>query len=205
MFLPFLNGFSISGSLIIAIGAQNAFVIRQGLRREHLLLTALMCSCLDSLLILSGILGFGNFLSFYPSLVEWTKYFAVVFLFSYGLLSFRSAFTKKRIPSSSLEEKSVASVKKTVWSLLALSLLNPHAYLDTVILLGSVASQHPSHEQTYFAAGAILASFTWFFVITYGAFLLAPVFKQEKAWRWIDGIVGATMWGIAFAVLRLMK
>lgn len=198
-----LKGFSASSGLIIAIGAQNAFVIRQGLRREHLLLTALMCSLIDAVLIVFGVVGFGYYISEYPLLIELTKYFAAVFLFIYGLIALRSAFKKNSLRSS-VDECSAISLRRIIVSLLAFSLLNPHVYLDTVILLGSIASQQPVHEQKYFALGAIGASFAWFFSITFGAHLLAPFFQKENSWRIIDGLIAIIMWVIAFNILNLI-
>jgi L-lysine exporter family protein LysE/ArgO len=201
--LCLLKGFSASSGLIIAIGAQNAFVIRQGLKRQHLFLTALICSLIDAILIVCGVIGFGFYISEYPVFIELTKYFAAIFLFFYGLVSLRSVF-KKKTNLNSMEEPSVVSAKKIVVSLLALSLLNPHVYLDTVILLGSIASQQPAHEQIYFAVGAMSASFAWFFAITFGAQLLAPYFQKDMAWRIIDGLTAITMWMIALNVLNLI-
>lgn len=198
--LSLAKGFGASSSLIIAIGAQNAFVIRQGLRRQHLLLTALMCSLIDAILIVCGVVGFGHYISEYPLFIDLTKYFAAIFLFFYGAIAFKSAFKKTSL-TCSVEEHSLDSAKKTIATLLVLSLLNPHVYLDTVILLGSIASQQPDHEQVYFALGAIGASFAWFFTITFGARLLAPFFRKEFSWKIIDGLVAITMWIIAFTIL----
>ncbi|MBS3903163.1 MAG: amino acid transporter [Anaplasmataceae bacterium] len=188
-----------SGSLIVAIGAQNAFVIRQGLLRRHLLLTALLCSLIDALLIILGVLGFGQIVSSYPGLVELSKWFAIIFLGFYGAVSLKSAFKPKSLEGA--EEKPFPSRKKTILLLLALSLLNPHVYLDTVILLGSIASQQPVHEQMYFALGAVSASFVWFFAITYGSRFLSPFLRKQSSWRIIDGVVALTMWGIAMTLL----
>lgn len=201
--LSLLKGFSASSGLIIAIGAQNAFVIRQGLRRQHLLLTALMCSLIDAILIAFGVIGFGYYLSEYPFFIELTKYIAAIFLFCYGCISFRSAYRNHVIKKSG-EDTAEASVKKIVISLLAFSLLNPHVYLDTVILLGSIASQQPEHEQMTFAFGAMAASFAWFFALTFGARFLAPFLQKENSWRIIDGLIGCTMWIIALNVLNLI-
>lgn len=203
LLLSLLKGFCASSGLIIAIGAQNAFVIRQGLRRQHLLLTALLCSSIDAILIAAGVIGFGYYISEYPLFIDFTKYFAATFLFFYGVISFRSAF-KKDSSKNSLCEGTGNSAKKVILSLLALSLLNPHVYLDTVILLGSIASQQPAHEQLYFAFGAITASFTWFFAITFGARLLSPFFQKENSWRIIDGFIAITMWAIAFNILNFI-
>jgi L-lysine exporter family protein LysE/ArgO len=198
MFLALLKGFTTGGSLIVAIGAQNAFVMQQGLLRRHLLLTAFLCSLLDALLICFGVLGFGQVITEYPFAVELSKYFAIIFLLFYGIFSFKSVFKAKSLDH---DEKAFPSRKRTVAVLLALCLLNPHVYLDTVILLGSIASQQPAHEQLYFAFGAMVASFVWFFSITYGSRVLAPFLQNPMAWRVIDGLIAITMWGIALSLL----
>ena len=202
MFLALLKGFSVSGGLIVAIGAQNAFVIRQGLLRRHLLLTALLCSLIDALLILLGVLGFGRFISAYPVCIELSKYFAVIFLLFYGGVSLRSALKPKCLEDS--KEQKITSAKKTLFLLLALSLLNPHVYLDTVILLGSIASQQPPQNKIYFALGATSASFIWFFTITYGSRFLAPFLSKQNSWRIIDSLIALTMWGIAISLMVVL-
>ncbi len=199
MFLVLLKGFASSASLIIAIGAQNVFVIRQGLLQNHLFLTALLCSSIDAILITTGVFGFGQVISAYPLLIEITKYFAVAFLLAYGVLSLKSAFTNKNLENK--RNQAAQSRKKTVLLLLALSLLNPHVYLDTVILLGSIASQHSLDEQFYFAIGAIAASFIWFFSISYGSRFLAPFLSNALAWKIIDICIAFIMWGIAVSLI----
>lgn len=195
----FLKGFGVSGGLIVAIGAQNAFVIRQGLRRQHLLLTALLCALIDSILILLGVTGFGHFLSSFPLFFKWASWLSIIFLGVYGALSFKSALIEKKL---NLSEQGDLSLKKTFFLLLALGLLNPHVYLDTVILLGSIASQQPTHEQLTFALGAMSASFAWFFSIVYGAKFLAPFFQKKNSWRILDCLIGCTMWGIALTLFK---
>lgn len=199
MLLTLFKGFSASVSLIVAIGAQNAFVIRQGLLCRHLFLTAIMCSLLDAMLISLGMLGFGPLISSWPFTVQIAKYFAILFLFIYGSLSLRAAFKPKSFDLAN--EKNADSVKKTICILLALALLNPHAYLDTVILLGSIALQQPAYEQIYFGLGAVSASFIWFFAITYGSRLLAPLFSKSMSWKIIDLLTALIMWGIAITLL----
>lgn len=198
---PLIKGFIASGCLIIAIGAQNIFVIKQGLRRNHTLLTALVCSLIDAGLIISGVLGLGQIISAYPGFMEFTKYFSSIFLFVYGIIAFRSALKIKKIVKTSVETLSLPTIKETIILLLALSLLNPHVYLDTVILLGSIASEHHAEEKLYFCLGAIAASFSWFFAISYGARILDPLFQKDSSWKLIDGFTGLIMWGIAFALL----
>lgn len=202
MLLTLLKGFGTSGSLIVAIGAQNAFVIRQGVLRRHLFITALVCSMVDAVLIILGVLGFGKLISAYPLSIKLSKYFAIIFLLFYGIISFKSFLKSKNLESG--KEQDIHSAKKTVFFLLALSLLNPHVYLDTVILLGSIASQQPPNEQIYFTLGAISASFLWFFAITYGSYLLAPFLSKPSAWRIIDGLIALTMWGIATGLIMTL-
>ncbi len=199
MFLALIKGLSTSAGLIVAIGAQNAFVIRQGLLRRHLLLTALLCSSIDALLILLGVLGFGQLISHYPLCIKLSKYFAVIFLLFYGGISLKSALSPKCLQVA--QEKRLISAKKTLFLLLALSLLNPHVYLDTVILLGSIALQQTPQNQIYFTIGAISASFIWFFTITYGSRLLAPFLSKPNSWRVIDSLVALMMWGIAISLM----
>lgn len=199
--LSFLTGFGASVSLIVAIGAQNAFVIRQSLRCQHLLLTALLCAGIDALLILLGVLGFGTVVGQFPLFIAAVSYFAALFLMMYGLASLRSAFKAKSWIGSTASETAL-SAKKTILSLLAFSLLNPHVYLDTVILLGSIAAQQPADQKICFAAGAVSASFAWFFAITYGAHLLAPLFQRQAAWKVLDSLSGFTMLGIAWILIQ---
>lgn len=198
---PLIKGFIASGCLIIAIGAQNAFVLKQSLRRHHILLTALICSFIDAGLIIFGVLGMGQIIAAYPGFIEFTKYFASIFLFIYGIIAFKSAFKIKKIARISSDEVALPAIKKTVLLLLALSLLNPHAYLDTVILLGSIASEYAAEKKLYFCLGAIGASFSWFFAISYGARLLSPLFQEERSWKFIDGFTGLVMWGIALSLV----
>lgn len=194
-----MKGFAMSCSLIVAIGAQNAFVIRQGLTCQHLFITAFLCSLTDSLLILIGVLGFGTIVTEYPLAMNIAKYFSVVFLGIYGIFALRSALKTRTL--GDVCETVFLSRSKTILIVLALSLLNPHAYLDTVILLGSIASLQPDHEQLYFACGAIVASFAWFFAIAYGSRFLAPFFNRPSSWKIIDGLVAVSMWAIAVTLI----
>jgi L-lysine exporter family protein LysE/ArgO len=200
MFLTLLKGFTAGASLLISIGPQGAFVIRQGLLRQHLFLTAFIFSLIDAILISFGTLGFGKILSNYPLTIEISKYFAIVFLFSYGALSLRSVFKTNSLKER--REQIPPSFKKTVFLLLALSLFNPHVYLDTVILLGSIALQQPDHQQVYFAIGAISASFIWFFSLTFSSRFFAPLLGNSKSWKVIDCLITLTMWGIAFTLIK---
>ena len=198
MLMALIKGFAMSGSLIMAIGAQNAFVIRQGLTNKHLLLTALLCSVADALLILLGVFGFGTVIADFPLCMEGAKYCSIIFLAIYGVIALKSALWGKKGENSG---ELIQSQKKIIAVLLTLSFLNPHAYLDTVVLLGGIASQQPDHEQLYFAGGAIFASFAWFFSITYGSRFLAPLFQHPSSWKIVDGLVAVSMWLIAITLI----
>lgn len=198
MLLSLIKGFGTSCSLIIAIGAQNAFVIRQGLRQEHLLVTALLCSFIDAVLIALSVTSLDYFSNLHPLFIDITHYLAVGFLVVYGALSLKSALHSKSLQCSTNVS---FSKKKTILTLLALTLLNPHVYLDTVVLLGSIVIQQPINEQIYFVIGAISASFIWFFSITYGASLFAPILTKASTWKIIDLLVALIMWSIASMLL----
>jgi L-lysine exporter family protein LysE/ArgO len=195
-----IKGFFTSSGLIIAIGAQNAFVIRQGILRQHLFLTAFLCSFLDSCLIFLGVLGFGKLLDNIPGLLSSAKYFAIVYLLFYGAASLKSALNQKS--AKNLSSLTAPTLKKTILLILALTLLNPHAYLDTVVLLGSVAAQEEPHVQNYFALGAIIASFSWFFSLSYGSTFLGPWLGSARGLKILDLSVAFIMWLIA-ALLTL--
>jgi L-lysine exporter family protein LysE/ArgO len=189
-----LSGFQLSLGLILAIGAQNAFVLRQGLKREHVLISVLFCALSDAVLIGAGVAGFAMASAAAPWLGEVLRWGGVAFLTLYAL---RAAWGAIR-GGETLQPRAAgtAAVMRVILTLAAITWLNPHVYLDTVVLIGSVASQYPGREAA-FGAGAALASFTFFFSLGYGARLLAPVFARPTAWRVLDGIVALIMAGIA--------
>lgn len=194
----FLAGFALSFSLILAIGAQNAFVLRQGLRREHVVLCVVICACSDAILIAFGVTSFGVLNAQMPWLGPVMRYGGALFLLIYGMISFRSALTSTQ--ALDVEGQARSDWRKVAATLLAITWLNPHVYLDTVILLGSIAAQYGA-QRSLFGAGAILGSFVFFILLGFGARLLAPLFARPKAWRWLDGLVGATMWLIALSLI----
>lgn len=194
----FFQGMGIGGGLIIAIGAQNAFVLSQGVRRNHPLQTALVCSICDATLIVVGISGVGALIASNPQLAQLATWFGALFLLWYGCRSLRSALLGNRLAT---EAEQNLSRRKLLWTTLALTLLNPHVYLDTVVLVGSISGQLAASERYLFGAGAICASVLWFFSLSLGAGLLAPLFRKSSAWRWLDGFVCLTMWGIALSLL----
>jgi len=200
MLTPLLQGFSLGASLIIAIGSQNAFVLRQGLRREYVFTICTICFACDALLILLGVAGFGTLVSSSALLMNVARWGGALFLFAYGVKSFYAA-----VKGGSLKvdeaEKGTNSMQWAIMTTLALTLLNPHVYLDTVVLLGSIAAQHPAHERAFFAVGAMSASLAWFYSLGYGARLLTPLFRKETAWKVLDVLIGCVMWSLAASLL----
>jgi L-lysine exporter family protein LysE/ArgO len=185
-------------SLILAIGAQNAFVLRQGLRREHVLWVCVTCSITDAVLIGAGVAGFGALADAAPWFEAAMRYGGAAFLMIYGTRAGLSAW--RGGGALEAEGGNGLSLRRTLLTLLAITLLNPHVYLDTLVLVGSVSAQYP--DKLAFAGGAILASILFFFLLGYGARLLQPVFARPVSWRILDALVAATMWAIAVALLR---
>jgi L-lysine exporter family protein LysE/ArgO len=199
MYSAGLFGFLTGLSLILAIGAQNAFVLRQGLRGEHVGLVVAICAVSDALLIIAGVGFLGALLPALPGLSEIMRWVGAAFLAVYGTLRFRAAWRggKGLLPHG----EDIQSVYRVAATCLALTWANPHVYLDTVILLGSMSAQYAPYER-YFGLGAVLASFTFFTVLGFGARLLAPMFASARAWVVLELLIGATMWAIAvFLVL----
>lgn len=194
---PFPSGFALGFSLILAIGAQNAFVLRQGVRREHVLATVLICAFSDAILIAAGVTGFGALAQAVPGLEWGMRLFGAIFLLFYGARAFRAAWSGGQALDAGGEARH--SLRGVAMTVLALTWLNPHVYLDTVVLVGSVAAQY--EDRLGFALGAVSASFTFFFMLGYGARLLTPLFAKPGAWRVLDLLVGAVMWTIAARLL----
>jgi L-lysine exporter family protein LysE/ArgO len=187
-------GFFLGLSLILAIGAQNAFVLRQGLRRAHVLPVVLTCALSDAVLIAAGVSGASVVAAGAPWVLETLRWGGVLFLLAYGARSFRSAWTGGAALQAAGGD--AGSLPAALATCLALTWLNPHVYLDTVVLIGSVSAAWPGAERA-FGAGAVLSSFVFFFTLGYGARLLAPLFARPSAWRVLDAGVGAVMWAIA--------
>lgn len=194
----FISGFGLSLSLILAIGAQNAFVLRQGLRQEYVFWVCLVCALSDALLILAGVFGFGLVVQSLPWLDKAMRYGGSAFLIIYGLRSFWAAWRLSgTLQPSDSKSKSLLA---TILTCLMLTWLNPHVYLDTVVLIGSISTQFHS-QATSFAFGAMLASFVFFFSLGYGARLLRPLFAKVLAWQILEIFVGLVMWLIAAHLL----
>jgi len=193
-----LAGFTLGLSLILAIGAQNAFVLKQGLRREHVFWICLLCALSDAVLILLGVTGLAILLGKAPWLAPLMRYGGAAFLLFYGAKSFHAAWKSPGtlVPTADTAKPLLA----TLLTCAALTWLNPHVYLDTVLLIGSVSTRFPD-ARGYFAAGAMTASLVFFFTLGYGAALLRPVFARPAAWRVLEVLVGLTMWTIALKLL----
>ncbi|SAL13705.1 LysE/ArgO family amino acid transporter [Caballeronia humi] len=195
----FLSGAGLGASLIIAIGAQNAFVLKQGLKRRHVGLVVVICASIDVLLIGLGIGGMGALISRAPFLLDVIRWAGAIFVFLYGARAFLAAWRGPgHLDASDGETQTALGAASTV---LALSLLNPHVYLDTVVLLGGIGARYGWPRNAWFAAGAMCASIVWFTTLGYGARLLQPWFEKDVAWRVLDVIVGCVMWWIAAALV----
>lgn len=196
----FVPGFLLSLTLIVAIGAQNAFVLRQGLRRTHLLPVVLTCAVSDAILISAGVAGFGALAEAVPWFEPLMRYGGAAFLLWYGWINARSAWRGGQALATGGDD--TQSLRAAILTVLALTWLNPHVYLDTVVLIGSVSAQYP--DRLTFGAGAAFASFFFFFSLGYGARFLAPFFANPRAWQGLDALIALTMWAIAFKLLYWM-
>jgi len=188
-------GFTLCLSLIFAIGAQNAFVLRQGLKREHVLLVCLTCALSDTLLISMGVSGFAEIARHYPQALDWVRWFGAIFLVLYGARSFWLAWSSHQALDAG--QGTGMPPVQAILTALALTWLNPHVYLDTVFLLGSLSAQFQQHLMA-FVCGALLASWVFFFALGYGAALLRPIFANPRAWQVLDVVIGVVMWSIAW-------
>jgi L-lysine exporter family protein LysE/ArgO len=191
VFLLLAAGFGLGLSLIVAIGAQNAFVLRQGIRATHVLAVVVICALSDLVLIFLGISGVGLVIGRFPVALVVIRWLGAAFLVGYGLLAARRAFLGGRLEVE--RDGNGSSLRSVVLTVLALTWLNPHVYLDTVLLLGSVANTHGDAGRWLFGAGAGVASIVWFTALGFGARLLAGVFARPLAWRILDGVIAATM------------
>ena len=191
--IAFFPGLLTGLSLIIAIGAQNAFVIRQGLTKKHVLLVVAICATSDALLILLGVAGLGALISGLPWLLEIIRWFGVAYLTWFGIRSIRSAFKIQVLDASGVQS---GSAKTVVLSVLGFTFLNPHVYLDTVILLGSIGNQF-GQDKWWFALGAAVSSILWFSSIGFGARAASRFMAKPVFWKILDLVIAAVMFGIA--------
>ena len=196
----FLQAFGLSLGLIVAIGAQNAFVLRQGLRREHVCLVVMFCAVVDATLIAAGVLGMAKILQGRAELAQALAVGGALFLTVYGIQALRRARHKQQLTTST-------GGKQTAWWLIlaqatGFTLLNPHVYLDTLLLVGSIGAQQPPSLQSWFIVGASTASLSWFVLLGFGARWLAPVFAKPRAWQMLDLAIGVLMLTLAMLLLR---
>ena len=198
MLSTYLQGFAIGFSLILAIGAQNAFVLKQGLKQQHIFWICLLCALSDATLIALGVFGFAALMQQFPMMITIARYAGALFLMVYGAQHIKQALQANQ--SIQLDAQSEQSLWKILGICLALTWLNPHVYLDTVVLLGSISAQF-TQMKVYFALGAISASFLFFFALGYGARLLLPVFENAKAWQILDVMIAVVMWSIALSLV----
>jgi L-lysine exporter family protein LysE/ArgO len=196
-----LQGFGLGATMIIPIGAQNAFVLNQGIKRQHHLTTAAICSVLDMIFISLGIFGGGAILSQNEMLLTSVTLGGIAFLAVYGFMSLRSAL-KPGNATENKQEITARGRRTVILGALAVTVLNPHLYLDTVVILGSIGGQFEGHDRIAFALGTILASFVWFYTLSIGAAKLGPTLSKPKVKRGIDMLVAAMMFTIAFVLTK---
>jgi len=196
----FLHGLALSLGLIVAIGAQNAFVLRQGLRREHVAAVVLFCALADAVLIAAGVLGMARALGDHPAVARALALAGAVFLATYGY----RALQRARCPGQLVAGADGVGLGRTavLAQAAAFTLLNPHVYLDTVLLVGSIGAQQPAALRGWFIAGASAASLSWFTALGVGSRWLAPWFARPKAWRILDGLIGLTMFLLSALLVR---
>ena len=198
----YLAGLGTGASLIIAIGAQNAFVLRQGLQRRHVGLVVAICTLSDMSLILLGVVGMGLVVQHHAGLLQWLRYIGAIFLFGYGLLA-----AWRACRGTSGLQPTGGDIDGDRWRValacLGFTLLNPHVYLDTVVLLGSVSTRYAGAARWWFAGGAASASVAWFAALGFGAHLLLPWFRSALAWRLLDAFVAALMLLLTASLLGL--
>ena len=196
-----VQGMAVGLGLIAAIGAQNAFVLKQGLKGQHIFWICVCCAVSDSILIMAGVFGLGDVVQQHPQVLTVIKYLGIAFLFLYGSQHFYQAWCGQK--SMQLADIEQPTLKALLLLCLALTWLNPHVYLDTVLLLGSISSQFGA-GQLDFMWGAITASWLFFFALGYGAKWLLPLFQSPSAWQILDCIIALMMWSIAWSLLTLV-
>ena len=202
MLSAFLSGFILGFSLILAIGAQNSFVLRQGLMGHHVFIVALFCSLSDALLISIGVAGISIFLNNYIDLVSnWLFGISAIWLAGYGALRLRDAING--MSAIVIESTDSNGLISTLSFLSVLTFANPHVYLDTVVLIGSVSQQFPGNTKLAYVLGASLASFVFFFTLAYGAKFLSPIMQRPMAWRLLDTFIAFVMFSLAFNMAQL--
>ena len=195
----FFTAFALAAGLIMAIGAQNAHVLRQGIAGHYVGITVILCAFFDTVLMTSGVFGFGWLLTQLPMLEDVARLGGAVFLLWYGSRCVRSAMAP--LSSVSVESRVATSLPAAIATVSAFTLLNPHVYLDTVVLIGSIGGQYEGSARTVFAVGAFTASWVWFIALGYGARLVRPYFENTRAWEVLDGFIALVMFAIALSLL----
>ena len=198
----FLKGFIVTFSLIVAIGAQNAYILKLGLLRQHVLLAVSLCILFDAILISAGVLGLGYFIKGNQILINSIAIIGIIFLNVYAFLSFWSAFKNESLKID--DEIKTNPLKKVILMLLVFTFLNPHTYLDTVLLIGGIGANIESEYKIYFLTGAISASTIWFTLLGFGARLLIPIFKKPITWKILDISIGIIMLIISCSLMELI-
>lgn len=197
------EGFAFGFSLILAIGAQNAYVLRQGLLNRRVFLVCSVCALSDAALIAAGVLGVGGLVASSPAAVRVVAWGGAAFLFVYGALRLRAAMRTRKLEADSGGGEKGEGFREVLLATLALTWLNPHVYLDTVLLLGGISARFAGWGRFFFGLGAVLSSFVFFFSLGYGARKLAPVFARPAAWRILDALVAAVMFAIGFRLIEV--
>ncbi|HDR1011477.1 LysE/ArgO family amino acid transporter [Pasteurella multocida] len=197
-----LQGFFVTAGLIIAIGAQNAFVLKQGLLKQNILAVILTCFFCDIVLISLGVLGLGSLISQSTMATVALAFVGGVFLLIYGLKAFLSAYRGNASLQLAKADKQPQTTLHAIIATLLITLLNPHVYLDTVVIIGGIAGTLAFDEKLFFLVGALLVSALWFFSLGYGARLLSRFFQRPVTWRILDLVIGVIMWAIAISLIH---
>ena len=199
----FLKGFIVTFSLIVAIGAQNAYILKLGLLRQHVLKAVLFCTISDFLLISAGVLGLGFFIQGNQTLINSIAIFGIIFLCFYAFVSFKSALKNESLQID--DNVKTNPLKQVLTMLFVFTYLNPHTYLDTVLLIGGIGANVESSLRIVFLFGAVLASATWFSLLGFGSRLLIPLFKKPITWKILDISIGILMLFIAYSLIDLIE
>ena len=199
----YLKGFIVTFSLIVAIGAQNAYVLKLGLLKQYVLLAVFLCILFDTILITAGVYGLGFFVQGNQLLINIIAIIGIVFLTFYSFLSFKSAFKNESLEIDG--KTKTTPLKQVIGMLLVFTFLNPHTYLDTVLLIGGIGANIQNDLKIYFLLGAISASASWFILLGFGARLLIPLFKKPITWKILDISIGIIMLIIAYTLIDLIK
>lgn len=194
----FISGFYASAGLLTAIGAQNAFVLSNGVKKNHHFKIAVICALFDVLFIMLGVGGIGSFVAGNDMLIKYSAWGGALFLFVYGLKSLISAFKEK---SMEMNNETESGLSKLIMATVAVTVLNPHVYLDTIVLLGGISAKFEGDGRYLFGMGASLASIVWFFTLVTFSSMMAELFKKPAVWRALDVFVCVSMWGVAASLV----